>query len=886
MSDSIDPESQRLVEDARRQANWKRWGPYLSERQWGTVREDYSANGDAWNYFPHDHARSRVYRWGEDGLLGFTDRECRLCFALALWNENDPFLKERLFGLANGEGNHGEDVKEIYFYLDSTPTHSWCEALYRYPQQAFPYDLLRSENARRTRLDPEFEILDTGIFDSNRFWDVHVTYAKASPDDVLIRLAITNQGPESAPLHLLPMLWFRNTWSWGSRLDEGLWSHPILRMDGADRIRADHATLGTFHLACGPGPGGTVPTFLFTENETNRERLYGILNATPHVKDAFHDYVVNNVSEAVNPQQVGTKAAVYHQLRIEPGQRVEIRLRLAPTLTADPLGVEFERVMQIRQQEADRFYAQKLPSHLSSEAVKIAREAYAGLCWSKQFYHYVVSDWLDGDPGQPPPPALHTQKRNTDWRTLFNRDVILMPDKWEYPWYATWDLAFHAVAMARIDPTFAKEQLLLFLREWYMHPNGELPAYEWNLNDANPPVHAWACWRVYADSGRNDIPFLKRAFHKLLLNFTWWVNRKDADGRNLFTGGFLGLDNISLFDRSRPLPEGGNLEQADATAWMAFYCLSLLTIALELAEHDIAYEDVASKFFEHFVSIADAMNAIDGGLWDDVDGFYYDHVHAPTGNKLVRVRSLVGLIPLLACTLLDDEKWPRFPGFRKRAHWFLTHRGDLHSCISHLDPQDNGSDCLRLLALPSRDRLERILHRLLDEREFLSPHGIRSLSLAHRDHPVTFGCGGQLHQIRYEPGDSESNLFGGNSNWRGPIWMPLNYLLIQALDRLGRFYDARLMVEMPTGSGNRMTLCQVARELARRLSLLFLPDDQGRRPCHGDDTRWGSDPLWRDRVLFHEYFHGDNGRGLGANHQTGWTALIAPLLKELVASPI
>jgi hypothetical protein len=879
-----DPEARRLVEDQSRTSNWKRWGPYLAERQWGTVREDYSADGDAWVYFPHDHARSRAYRWGEDGLLGISDRECRLCFALALWNGRDPILKERLFGLTGHQGNHGEDVKECYYYLDSTPTHSYLKGLYKYPQAEFPYDRLVAESNRRNKTDPEFELRDTGIFDESRYFDILVEYAKASPNDILVRITATNRGPSRADLHLLPTLWYRNTWSWNCP-DEGSQARPVISREEDGRLVTQHATLGRFMLAANTLSDGTGPTLLFTDNDTNASRLFGSPNSTPHVKDAFHDYVIHARAEAVNPKAQGSKAAAYYRVAIEPSAQIVIHLRLSAEKesTSKAFGAAFDQVFADRIREAERFYAARLPETVGEHETRIARQAYASLLWSKQFYHYVVKDWLEGDPGWPPPPA-RKQGRNHDWIHLYNRDVISMPDKWEYPWYAAWDHAFHMLPFADLDPGFAKDQLILFLREWYMHPNGQIPAYEWALSDVNPPVHAWACWRVYkitGPSGKRDRLFLSRAFHKLIINFTWWVNRKDIEGKHLFSGGFLGLDNIGVFDRSRPLPNGGHLEQADGTAWMAFYCATMLSMALELARENPAYEDVASKFFEHFVAIADAMNTLGGtGLWDEQDGFYYDRIHSDGQELVTRIRSIVGLIPLIAVEVLEDDVINRLPGFRKRLQWFLDYRQDLAKHITYLQANDTLGGGRRLLAIPSRPRLERVLRYMLDENEFLSPYGVRSLSRHHRDHPYVCCTGGQDNRVAYVPGDSDSGLFGGNSNWRGPVWFPVNYLFIEALERYNHFYGDTLRVECPTGSGQMMNLGEVAEELASRLIRLFLPDAHGYRPCHGGDSRYADDPHWRDLILFYEYFHGENGRGLGAAHQTGWTALVARLMAQ------
>jgi hypothetical protein len=876
----------RLAEDAERERNWKRWGPYLAERQWGTVREDYSVDGTSWEHFPHDQARSRAYRWGEDGLLGICDRECRLCFAVALWNERDPILKERLFGLSAFEGNHGEDVKECYFYLDATPTHSYLKALYRYPQREYPYPRLVEENQRRGRNKREFELEDTGVFEDGRYFDLTVEYAKASPDDLLIRLTAENRGPEAAALHLLPTLWFRNTWVWG-RSGEGYEPRPRISRGAETTLHAEHATLGAFRLAAGLGPFGRAPALLFTDNETNVARLYGDRNGPAFAKDAFHDYVVRGRSGAVNAARVGTKAAVYYRVELPARERFTARLRLtaAAEAVASPLGREFDAVFEARIHEADEFYRERLPEGATEEERRVARQAYAGLLWSKQFYHYVVKDWLEGDPALPPPPAARRGGRNHDWTHLHNRDVISMPDKWEYPWYAAWDLAFHMIPFARLDPEFAKQQLLLFLREWYMHPNGKLPAYEWALDDVNPPLHAWACWRVYkmtGPRGKRDRLFLERAFHKLLLNFTWWVNRKDLGGHHLFAGGFLGLDNIGVFDRSKPLPTGGHLEQADGTAWMAFYCATMLSMALELAGGDPAYEDVASKFFEHFVAIVDATNAMGGaGLWDEVDGFYYDQLHANGTHAPLKVRSMVGIIPLFAIENLEESVIARLPGFSKRMNWFLANRPELGKHVSVAPSSTEPGDEHRLIAIASRDRLERVLARVLDENEFLSPWGVRSLSRVHREHPFVLQAGGAEYRVEYQPEESDTALFGGNSNWRGPVWFPLNFLLIESLERYHHFYGDQLQIECPTGSGHRMNLREVAHELAGRLTRIFLPDEKGRRPCHGTDGRFAEDPAWRDLVLFHEYFSGETGRGLGAAHQTGWTALVAQLIEDL-----
>lgn len=885
---NIIAEQQRLEEDAERTLNWKRWGPYLSERQWGTVREDYSADGSCWEYFPHDQARSRVYRWGEDGLLGLTDREGRLCFALSMWNGRDPILKERLFGLTNSEGNHGEDVKECYFYLDSTPTHSYMKALYKYPQSAFPYTQLIEENRRRGKHDTEYELLDTGIFDDDRYFDVFVEYAKSSPNDLLIRITVANRGAEDAELHLLPTIWFRNTWSWG-RTGEGYWPKPRIALTEGGTLLAEHTSLGEFHFAAEPLNESERIQFLFTENETNIARLFNSPNASPYVKDAFHEYIVHGRTDVINPAHIGTKAAAYYHLNVPAHGEVSVQLRLFHKDEAPEnlFGGGFDHVFAVRRREADEFCATLIPSHLSEEGARVMRQAYAGLLWSKQFYHYIVYDWLTGDPAMPPPPAARWQGRNHDWKQLYDRDIISMPDTWEYPWFAAWDLAFHTLTFAPLDPEFAKQQLVLFLREWYMHPSGQIPAYEFAFSDVNPPVHAWACWRVYKITagvqGKRDRLFLERVFYKLLINFTWWVNRKDVEGRHVFAGGFLGLDNIGVFDRSKPLPGGGKLEQADGTAWMAFYCATMLSMAIELAAEEPEYEDIASKFFEHFVAIVDAMNSMSqDGLWDEEDGFYYDEMMADGQRIPLRVRSMVGLIPLYAVENLDEEIISRLPGFSKRLRWFLENRQDLARHISYLETCDKGqARKFRLLAIPSRERLERVLRYLLDEKEFLSPYGIRSLSRVYAEHPYVLHFDDTEYQVNYDPGESTTGLFGGNSNWRGPVWFPVNYLLSEALERYYHFYGESLRVECPTGSGQLMNLAEVAQEINRRLASIFLPDERGACAWQGHNARFATDPHWRELVLFHEYFHGDTGRGLGASHQTGWTALVARCLDDI-----
>ncbi len=854
----------RLREDETREKNWKRWGPYLAERQWGTVREDYSADGDCWNYFPHDHARSRAYRWGEDGLLGICDRECRLCFSIALWNGKDPILKERLFGLTNLEGNHGEDVKEEYFYLDSTPTHSYLRASYKYPHAEFPYQQLVDENRRRTRKDPEFELTDTGIFNEDRYYDVFAEYAKNTPDDILIKLTAINRGPEPAVLHLLPQLFYRNSWAWGCK-HEGCEVKPRMQLIRPGVVQCDHVTLGRFFFYADDYEHRPVD-LLFTENESNLSRVFGAVNYYPNVRDAFHDYVVHSRGDAVNSANVGTKVAAYCAVEIPPGGEVVLRLRLRDRDDSEPFSKDFEAIFNSRIREADEFYRRVIPQDLSQHQQFISRRAYAGLLWSKQFYHYIIRDWLEGDPEQPPPPAERLTGRNHDWPHLFNRDVVSMPDKWEYPWYAAWDLAFHLVCFAHVDPQFAKDQLILFLREWYMHPNGQLPAYEFCLSDVNPPVHAWACWRVYkmtAEPGNRDRAFLQRAFHKLLINFTWWVNRKDVHGRNIFGGGFLGLDNIGVFDRGQQLPDGAVLDQADGTAWMAFYCGTMLSIALELAADDPVYEDVASKFFEHFIAIVDAINTLGGtGLWDEADGFYYDRLSLDGKTISLKLRSMVGLIPLLACEVLDNDVIDRLPGFKKRMMWFLEHRADLAKFITYAEP-GGPSGGRRLLAVPSREKLLRVLNVMLDENEFLSPFGLRSMSRHHAQHPCVFRVNGRKFEAHYTPGESDTDLFGGNSNWRGPIWFPLNYLLIEALERYDHFYGEEMKVEFPARSGKNVSLAQVADELSMRLVSLFA------------EKNWSA-----NAPLFYEYFNAESGKGCGATHQTGWTALIARLLEK------
>jgi len=876
-------EYQRLLDHREWRANWRHWGPYLSERAWGTVREDYSATGQAWDYFPHDHARSRAYRWNEDGLAGISDRHQYLCFALALWNERDSILKERLFGLSGSQGNHGEDVKEYYFYLDNTPTHSYMKMRYKYPQAAFPYRELVEENARRGPDAPEYELLDTGVFEGDRYFDVDVEYAKAGQDDLLIRIRVTNLGPDAAPCHVLPTLWFRNTWRWGYEngpMGDVPGKPHLRRREGNDSaVEAQHPALGAYYLYA-----DDVETWLFTENETHNHRLFGTENQTPYVKDAFHRYVIHGDETAVNPAGEGTKAAGVYRLDIAPGETRTLRLRLADAAHEAPFAA-FDAVFSQRMAEADAFYGAVQPAALCEDERRIQRQAFAGMLWTKQLYYYDVPQWLRGDPGQPKPPASRQQGRNHNWKHLNNFDVISMPDKWEYPWYASWDLAFHTLPLVLIDPDYAKRQLVLMTREWYMHPNGQLPAYEWAFGDVNPPVHPWAAWRVYkidaARSGTPDRAFLEGIFHKLLLNFTWWVNRKDVEGRNIFQGGFLGLDNISVFDRSRTLPTGGHIDQSDGTAWMGFFSLAMLKIALELAKDNPIYQDTATKFFEHFLRIAHAMTNCGGQnipLWDGEDGFFYDNLHLPGGRIIpLKVRSLVGLLPLIAVETLEPEILEEMPDFNRRMHWFIENRPDISGNMA--DVGQEGAEDRHLVAILTRERLISVLRYMLDENEFLSPYGIRSVSKYHQDHPYSFQVQGEEFTVKYEPAESRSGLFGGNSNWRGPIWFPINFLIIEALQRFHHFYGDDLKVECPTGSGNEVTLAEVATELSRRLISIFRREN-GRRPLYGGTTRFQDDPHWRDLLLFFEYFHGDNGAGLGANHQTGWTGLIAKLLQQ------
>ncbi|MEO6323495.1 MAG: glucosidase [Thermoanaerobaculia bacterium] len=874
-----------MQEDARRAINWKRWGPYVAERAWGTVREDYSPDGSAWDYLPHDHARSRAYRWSEDGIAAICDRHQYICFSVAFWNHRDPILKERLFGLSGPEGNHGEDVKEYYFYLDSTPTHSSMRFLYKYPQAAYPYAQLVEENKNRGRESPEFELMDTGVFDESRYWDITVEYAKASPEDILIRIEVTNRGPDAAPLTVLPTIWFRNTWSSGldtrrPRL------HAATAPRGTSAIEVVHRYYGKRRLVCQGSP-----ELLFTENETNRRRINGTPNESPFVKDGIDRYVVQGATDAVNPARFGTKASARYPLVVGAGESVTLGLRFQPSLVQpteadEPFGGEFDETFMARRQEADAFYANVIPAEVSDDSRNVMRQAFGGLLLSKQFFHYDVNRWLKGDPEGSKPPASRMKGRNHDWTHLYNADVISMPDKWEYPWYAAWDLAFHCVPIALVDPDFAKQQLVLLLREWYMHPNGQLPAYEWNFDDVNPPVHAWAAWRVYKidkkRQGQGDRRFLERVFQKLLLNFTWWVNRKDTEGRNVFQGGFLGLDNIGVFDRSAPLPTGGHLEQSDGTSWMGMYCLNMLAIALELAWDNPAYEDVASKFFEHFVYISRAMNNLGGEgieLWDEKDGFYYDVLHMTDGTRFpMKVRSMVGIIPLFAVETLDAEIIDRLPDFRRRMNWFIENRPDFSHYVETQTMPDGS--VRTFLALVNRNRIRRVLGYLLDSDEFLSEFGIRALSRFHREHPYILKFDGTEHRVDYEPAESSTGVFGGNSNWRGPIWFPVNYLIIESLQKYHHYLGDDFRVECPTGSGQMLNLWEVAAELSQRLTRIFLKDESGRRPVYGAVETFQQDPNWRELISFFEYFDGDRGTGFGASHQTGWTGLVAKLIQQ------
>jgi len=893
-------ESRRLAAANANTEPWRRFGPYLSERQWGTVREDYSPHGNAWEYLPHDHARSRAYRWGEDGIAGMSDDQQRLCLSLALWNGKDPILKERIFGLTNSEGNHGEDAKELYYYVDATPTHSYLKMLYKYPQQEFPYARLVDENGRRKgdSSKPEFELLDTGIFDDDRYFDVFVEYAKAGPEEILMRVTVHNRGPEEATIHLLPQLWFRNTWSWKPDAKK-----PQLSLAKSDAISAKHADLGDYTLNC-----DGKQEMLFCNNETNARRLYGQADAQGFFKDGLGEYIVHGNQSAVNPNRTGTKAGVLYKLTIPAGSSTSVRLRLVAAdvrrRTAGGNGdsassprrlqpfADFDAIFATRLREADEFYAELQADNADADARNVQRQAFAGMIWSKQFFYYDIGEWIKGDTGQFPPPNERKHGRNAEWQHLNNADIISMPDKWEYPWYAAWDLAFHCIPLALVDAEFAKSQLTLLTREWYMHPNGQLPAYEWAFGDVNPPVHAWATWRVFqmdrkqrGDQG--DLAFLERVFHKLMLNFTWWVNRKDTQGRNIFQGGFLGLDNIGVFDRSAPLPTGGFINQADGTSWMAMYSLNLMRIALELAKHNMVYEDIATKFFEHFLHIAEAMNNIGDegiGLWCDKDEFYYDVLNLPNGQSTpLKVRSMVGLIPLFAVETLESELLEQLPGFAGRLEWFLNYKPDLAKLVSRW--QERGMGKRHLLSLLRGHRMKALLKRMLDETEFLSDYGVRALSKVHEREPYRFNTNGNAMEVGYWPAESMSGLFGGNSNWRGPIWMPVNYLLIESLQKFHHYYGDDFKIECPTGSGQFMTINEVADELSHRLAKLFLKGEDGQRPVLKYHPKLATDPHFKDYVLFHEYFHGDSGRGVGASHQTGWTGLVAKLLQPRKAMP-
>ncbi len=865
-------EQRRLNETREKGVPWKKWGPYLSERQWGTVREDYSRDGDAWNYFTHDQSRSRAYRWGEDGMAGFSDDKQHLCFAIALWNGRDPILKERLFGLTNSEGNHGEDVKEYYFYIDSTPTHSYMKYLYKYPQQEFPYNDLIETNRKRSRDDFEYELLDTGIFDNDRYFDVFVEYAKADPEDILIRISVHNRGREAADLHLLPTLWFRNTWSWDLDL-----SKPYVRQLDANKIHAFHHELGDRTLDC-----EGKPELLFTDNDSNMSRLWGTPNASPYVKDAFHECVIAGKHDAVNPVKTGTKAAAYYRLNVPAGGSKVVRLRLSAKTATDPFG-KFDVTFAARLADADEFYNRIAPSSLSEDERRVHRQALAGMLWSKQYYHFDLDRWLAEHEAHPLLGKEHRHSRNSEWFHMLNSDVISMPDKWEYPWYAAWDLAFHTLALALVDFDFAKDQLLLMLRNLYSHPNGQIPAYEWNFSDVNPPVHAWATLFLYnieKELGRADLRFLERSFQGLMQNFNWWINRKDPEGRNVFAGGFLGLDNIGVFDRSAELPTGGHLDQADGTAWMAFYCQCMLEIALILTEYDSVYDEIAFRFMEHFVWITYAMDRIGENhneMWDSEDGFFYDLLHFPNGDAMrLKVRSMVGLLPLCASTVLEATGvLTRHPRLGELMETFKKRHPEL---LKHIAPADEtfiGYANRRLMAVCKKEKLERILKYMLDENEFFGPYGIRSLSRYHLEHPFVFNLKGNEYKVQYLPAESNTGMFGGNSNWRGPVWMPVNGLLIRGLLNLYQFYGDDFKVECPTGSGRQMTLFEVAKEIARRLASIFLRDANGKRPIYGGTSKFQDDPHWKDYILFYEYFHADNGAGLGASHQTGWTGLIA-----------
>ena len=898
----MNAEQARLQEDNSSEEQWHFWGPYLAERAWGTVREDYSANGDAWNYFPHDHARSRAYRWNEDGIAGISDFKGRLCFAFAFWNERDPFLKERFFGVTGPQGNHGEDVKEVYFYSDATPTHSYMSMLYRYPQTAFPYEELVRQNATRGKFDPEFELWDTNALANNRFFDIEIEYAKAEPNDILIRATATNCGPHPATLHLLPTIWFRNTWSWGRDERKPNLQERTQSDSNIEIIEATHEDLGTYRWCC-ERPG----KLLFTENESNLVRLWGVPNSTPFVKDSINDAVVQDRPEIVNSNEVGTKAAAHYKFTMSPNESRTIRLRLTKIdnqRPSDPFA-KFDKIFRTRREEADEFYSELAPSSLNDEHRAVQRQALSGLLWNKQFYQYIVEQWLDGDPTQPPPPKERQFGRNSEWRHLYNERVMSMPDKWEFPWYASWDLAFHCLPLALVDPRFAKTQLDVIVREWYQHPNGQVPAYEWNFGDVNPPVLAWAAWRVFQierkQTGQGDRAFLETVFHKMLIAFTWWVNRKDSEDNNIFQGGFLGLDNIGVFDRNACFPDGSHLEQSDGTSWMGMFSLNLMRIALELARENHVYENIATKFFEHFLGIAAAMNNVGGsgiGLWNEEDEFYYDVLHTPDGRYLpLKVRSLVGLMPLLAVETIQWQLIEALPGFKARLEWYLVHRPDLASLVSRW--QEPGMRERRLVALTRGHRMKCLLRRMLDPEEFLSDYGVRSLSKFHKDHPYVLTVRGEEKIVSYEPAESQTGIFGGNSNWRGPVWFPINYLLIESLQQFHHYYGDDFKVECPTGSGHFMNLNEIANELSNRLIKLWLRGEKGERPFArasgnvmngalatgrvrptGGQDRPAELRRGEHRYWFHEYFHGDTGAGLGASHQTGWTGLVAKLIQQ------
>jgi hypothetical protein len=889
----LQAEEKRLGEARRKEKDWKQWGCYVSDRAWGTVREDYSADGSAWDYFPFEQSASKAYRWNEDGIAGICDRKQHVCFAVSMWNGNDPILKERLYGVGGNQGNHGEDVKEYYFYLDNTPTHSYMKFLYKYPQSAFPYEQLKQENLRRDKSQPEYELIDTGAFDENKYFDVFVEYAKADAEDICIKITAFNRSEQSAPLHILPTVWFRNTWSWTEKAQKPILQKAETDAENLSLVRLENQNGEYSFYAEGSAK------LLFCENETNFQKLYGGENKSAFAKDGINDYIVGGNRAAVNPNQSGTKTAAHYVLELAPQANETIYLRLTKdkihqrdteskeNIKHDEFIADCEAIFEQRTAEADEFYSEIIPNNLSDDAQNIMRQSLAGMLWSKQFYNYVVKEWLDGDSAFSPPPKERLNGRNTNWKHLYNDDVVSMPDKWEYPWYAAWDLAFHTIPLALVDSDFAKNQLILLLREWYMHPNGQIPAYEWAFGDVNPPVHAWAALRVYQIEAKRrgvaDREFLEKIFHKLLLNFTWWVNRKDEEGNNVFEGGFLGLDNIGVFDRNQKLPGGGTLEQSDGTSWMAMYCLNMLAIALELAKEDKCYEDVASKFFEHFVYISDAMNNLGNEnteLWNEHDGFYYDVLHLPDKRNIpIKLRSMVGLIPLFAVETIEEEVLENLPAFKKRMEWFLENRPDLTDDINCL--QTHGRENRRILSIVTREKLQSVLRYMLSETEFLSDYGIRALSRHHKNNPYMLEFGGEKYVVEYEPAESRSGMFGGNSNWRGPVWFPANYLLIESLQKFDFYYGENFKIEFPTGSEKMLTLWEISQELSKRLSNIFLKDAEGIRAVHGKTEKFQTDENWRDLILFYEYFHGDVGAGLGASHQTGWTGLISKLLQQI-----